>query len=367
LPLAFNLSSLDYVWTESINIQADGSIRPPTAPISSVDNVTYTLTDNITGNVTDYSSAIIIQKDNIIVDGAGYTLRGTTASNSKGIDLTGRSNVTIENMNITAFYVGIVLLSSSNNSVSGNNITANNEDGIVLDSSSNNTIYHNSFINNTGQVYSVGSTIVWDDGYPSGGNYWSNYNGTDSCSGPYQNETGFDWIGDSPYVIDQNNTDRYPLMTHFSSDIEETRIAYRNLLLRFTETSFEIEALNSTLAGLVERITGMQSQLDYLNETVFYLQQQIVALNTTVTSTRSELHAQIESLNSQVLGLQGRLDSLNSTLQSSTNTQQDHYNSLSNQMNGALNMTYAFAATSAILVIAVVYLILRKPRTKPDA
>jgi hypothetical protein len=51
-----------------------------------------------------------------------------------------------------------------------------------------------------------------DNGYPSGGNYWSSYNGTDVYSGPYQNETGSDGIGDTPYPIDANNTDRYPLI-----------------------------------------------------------------------------------------------------------------------------------------------------------
>jgi nitrous oxidase accessory protein NosD len=96
--------------------------------------VTYTLTDNIARNLPNGSSAIVIQRDNIIIDGAGYTLQGTIVpdSKSKGIELTERSNVTIKNMKITAFWDGIWLYSSSNNSVSGNNITANNGEGILL-------------------------------------------------------------------------------------------------------------------------------------------------------------------------------------------------------------------------------------------
>jgi len=119
---------------ETTYIRADGSIDPPTAPISTVDNVTYTLTDNIARNLPNGSSAIVIQRDNIIIDGAGYTLQGTIVpdSKSKGIELTERSNVTIKNMKITAFWDGIWLYSSSNNSVSGNNITANNGEGILL-------------------------------------------------------------------------------------------------------------------------------------------------------------------------------------------------------------------------------------------
>jgi len=59
---------------------------------------------------------------------------------------------------------------------------------------------------------STNSTNVWDNGYPSGGNYWSNFNSTDLFRGPYQNETGIDGISDTPYVIDVYNQDRYPLM-----------------------------------------------------------------------------------------------------------------------------------------------------------
>jgi hypothetical protein len=64
-------------------------------------------------------------------------------------------------------------------------------------------IYHNNFIDNTLQVYSFESLNVWDDGYPSGGNYWSDYTGTDGNG---------DGIGDTPYTIDVNNIDHYPLV-----------------------------------------------------------------------------------------------------------------------------------------------------------
>jgi len=62
----------------------------------------------------------------------------------------------------------------------------------------------------------VGYENIWDDGYPSGGNYWSNYTGLDLFSGPYQNETGGDGIGDTPYVIDADNVDHYPLMAPYT-------------------------------------------------------------------------------------------------------------------------------------------------------
>ena len=407
----------------TIYIRADGSIDPPTAPILSVDNVTYTFTDNT-------YDEIVVERDNIVVDGGGYILQGT--GSGIGIQLSNRCNVTVMNMEVRAFQhgvrltdssnntiyansvthneYGIVLYSSSsnntlrnnaasnnsynlgvftdsalgfiqdiddsntvngkpvyywvnrqdmivpldagyvvlvnctritvrnltltnnmqgvalafttdstitnntlannfdgirldyssnNNTISGNTITAtthygirfysealidgpprnnticgntitNNEDGIRLDFSSNNTIrtnnvannkygiglyrssggntvsgnnitaswfglwfhnlpsssdwiYHNNFLQNFLHVYPAFPPSMWDAGYPSGGNYWSDYNGVDIYSGPHQNETGSDGIGDAPY-----QQDNYPLMKPYpwsAHDMGITRLS----------------------------------------------------------------------------------------------------------------------------------------------
>ena len=73
-----------------------------------------------------------------------------------------------------------------------------------------NKVYHNALIDNTLQVRELGSNI-WDNGYPSGGNYWSDYTGVDDYSGPGQNLPGSDGIGDTPYAF-IGNQDNYPLM-----------------------------------------------------------------------------------------------------------------------------------------------------------
>ncbi|MEM3166211.1 MAG: right-handed parallel beta-helix repeat-containing protein, partial [Candidatus Methanomethylicia archaeon] len=100
---------------------------------------------------------------------------------------------------------GISLSYSSNNNITSNNIMSN-QYGIKLEYSSSNFIYHNSFIDNVHQVYSSESMNTWDNGYPSGGNYWSDYTGIDANN---------DGIGDTPYIIDESNLDRYPLMSPF--------------------------------------------------------------------------------------------------------------------------------------------------------
>jgi len=221
LTLAFNIQPVKASGT--IYIRADGSIDPPTAPISTVDNITYTFAGDI-------NNAIVIERDNIVVDGAGYTLQGTDDYESRGTDVTGRSNITIKNTSIKNYWYGIFLDYSSSNSIFGNNITANMQGGIEFYFSSDyNSIFHNNFINNAQQVFSLDSVSVWDNGYPSGGNYWSDYAGTDGFRGPFQNETGSDGIGDTQYSIDSHNTDRYPLMnlwvgTRLLGDINGDRI-----------------------------------------------------------------------------------------------------------------------------------------------
>jgi parallel beta-helix repeat protein len=84
-----------------------------------------------------------------------------------------------------------------------NNTFINNDCGIYIEEfSDNNSIYHNNFINNTQNAKDEGNN-TWDNGYPSGGNFWDDYNGTDNDG---------DGIGDTPYPIPgNNNTDRYPL------------------------------------------------------------------------------------------------------------------------------------------------------------
>jgi parallel beta-helix repeat protein len=137
-----------------------------------------------------------------------------------GIWLISSSNNTLVGNNVTAnFKDGISLsYSSNNNTLFGNNVTANNDYGIELQyNSSGNNIFHNSFVNNKNQVYSEDSNNIWDDGYPSGGNFWSDYDGTDLLNSVNQDETGSDGIGDAPYAIDLNNTDRYPLTGMFHS------------------------------------------------------------------------------------------------------------------------------------------------------
>ena len=110
---------------------------------------------------------------------------------------------------------GIRLISSNNNTINGNTVQ-NNGNGIIVFDSNNNQVYHNNFINSLGpHAQDNTGTNSWDDGYPSGGNYWNDYSGTDNFIGPNQDIPGSDGIGDAPYTDILGGTgaqDNYPLM-----------------------------------------------------------------------------------------------------------------------------------------------------------
>jgi parallel beta-helix repeat protein len=179
-------------------------------------------------------------------------------NNTYGIEIDSLNNQAREN-NITNNIDG-VFINSQNNTLTGNfiannhyrglyvvgsrntiheNTVANNEYGIVIDFYDN-SIYHNNFINNLKQASlnmprAVG---IWDDGYPSGGNYWSSYKGADLHGGFGQNTTGSDGIGDTAYSIAANNTDHYPLMGTFQ-DFNATPIYHVQTICNSSISGFK--------------------------------------------------------------------------------------------------------------------------------
>ncbi len=230
----------------TITIQPDGTISPSTAAIQRSGD-TYTFTRDIYG-------AINVLRSNVVLDGAGYTLRGSFNGNSTdiwvvgtgpdptmayytiGVDLGGKSvgGVTVENLNVENFSIGMYiwtknntivgnafsgcivgLLMSGSNSTITRNYVSDNIEGLFFGFNSPSgqfppdmVVYQNAFLKNNIQIsgcqcksYNLSETPHdWDKGRE--GNYWSDYNGTDA---------NHDGVGDTPYVIDVLDYDRYPL------------------------------------------------------------------------------------------------------------------------------------------------------------
>jgi parallel beta-helix repeat protein len=130
-----------------------------------------------------------------------------------GIEIGYSSNNTIRNNTISDGILGMFFDHSDNNTIINNTISSQDYFGILLGNSYSNLIYHNSFIDNLNQSGDIGMNS-WDNGYPSGGNYWNDYTGVDEKSGQDQDQLGSDEIGDSPYdIFGGVNSDRYPLMS----------------------------------------------------------------------------------------------------------------------------------------------------------
>lgn len=132
---------------------------------------------------------------------SGNKIVGNTLglNNEAGIrlDASGNNNI-IGNTITSSNRDGIVLFGSDTNTIVCNELIQSKWDGIAVWYSNGNVIYHNNFQDNTKQAGSYsGSINIWHNGYPSGGNYWSDYNSTDFYRGSYQNESGNDGIGDT--------------------------------------------------------------------------------------------------------------------------------------------------------------------------
>jgi parallel beta-helix repeat protein len=136
------------------------------------------------------------------------------ANGDAGCRLYSSNLVTVSQNNMSGNDDGIRIFLAHNNTVTDNKIMQNQVYGVYMFNSTGNKIHHNNFVNNTQNVnvFDV-SGNVWDDGYPSGGNFWSNYTGVDVKWGANQDQLGSDGIGDIPYIIDSENKDRYPIMT----------------------------------------------------------------------------------------------------------------------------------------------------------
>jgi len=270
-PLALispTIAAVDVVQTVVIN--PDGSISPSTVPILR-DGDTYTFTGNV-------SATMRIHRSNIVLDGAGYTLHGPyngTASDvwvigegsnqlpegvlaqyTTGIDIANKDvkGITIKNLNILNFSIGMYMW-TNNNTVTGNAVSYNIV-GILL-SGSNSTITNNYISHNTQGLFfgfndpsDIPSDIIishngfesnkmqingclcdeypenepphaWDNGEV--GNYWSDYNGAD---------TDNDGFGDTPYVVDIQNQDRFPFMQNpAKSPVPSAKLSFEIVIL----------------------------------------------------------------------------------------------------------------------------------------
>jgi parallel beta-helix repeat protein len=134
-----------------------------------------------------------------------------------GVGLSESTDNNIVSNNISLMDTGVGFhFFSDNNSVIGDTLSRNGHGIDFTEGVSNhNSIYSCNFIDNAEQVHNGSSINVWDNGYASGGNYWSDYEKR------YPSATEMDSSGlwDTPYVINSNNIDRYPLKSPITQNL----------------------------------------------------------------------------------------------------------------------------------------------------
>jgi parallel beta-helix repeat protein len=216
----------------------------------------------VKGNIIlNTSSGIhVVNHDHVIID-------NIIQNTNTGMHMEWTDDIIIMDNIIQNNSYGMGLYDDNFNSTIRDNIIQNNYYGIhLIDSPKNNLIYHNNIINNTQQVHiqtSGNYTNFWDNGYPSGGNYWSDYNGTDLHSGPHQNLTCSDGIGDTPYIIDGNNQDNYPLMNPWTPTETSVEVKGKDIPVTIVSntTINHIVTTNNTLHFWSSGPTGQKGYL----------------------------------------------------------------------------------------------------------
>jgi nitrous oxidase accessory protein len=232
----------------------NGGSRPATAYscVSLSSNGNNVIGNNLIGSwcgvsLTDYCQHEVIESNKIADNLNGISgellndiriISNDIENNLMGIWLgpyTSHSIVSFNNLT-DSWTQGLYAYAPSYCTFEGNNIMRNNQAnwsvGLTLafqePLSYGNRFFHNNIANIGQQIdleMGTADQLVLDNGYPSGGNYWSDYNGTDSFKGTYENVTGSDGVGDTPYTINANNTDNYPLMNPWSPhDIAVTNV-----------------------------------------------------------------------------------------------------------------------------------------------
>ena len=165
-----------------------------------------------------------------------------------GININSSQNIIAEgNLVLENNFDGLGLLDSHNCTLRYNTVDSNHLFGIWIDSSTFNSIHLNNVFNNGIQVSCNSEPNMWDNEVE--GNYWND---------PSLIDLNHDGISDTPYIIDGNNTDNYPLMGIFSC-FNTSLGKHVKVISNSTINNFEYFESNSTIRMYVSNMTGSQT------------------------------------------------------------------------------------------------------------
>lgn len=139
---------------------------PPTPDVSASDLRPMMCVDSDTTLTQDYFGDVVITADDVTLNCDGHEILGSAPSppfmpglRHAGIELTGRSGVTVENCVVSGFEYGFWVLESNSNRFIGND-ASNNGTGFVLSYSASNELRDNQANNNTSIGFDLGE-VSW--------------------------------------------------------------------------------------------------------------------------------------------------------------------------------------------------------------
>ncbi len=95
-------------------------------------------------NINASASCFVVNASNIVIDGAGFMVNGTSSSSAHGVNVTGFNNVTIKNLNIHQFSINYFMARSQNSTIfNSSGINASDDNVQLLN------VYGLNFTNNT--------------------------------------------------------------------------------------------------------------------------------------------------------------------------------------------------------------------------
>jgi parallel beta-helix repeat protein len=174
-----------------------------------------------------------------VVNSTGIEARDLQLTeNHDGLLVAFSSFTLIQNVTFIDNWNGVTLVGCANNTITRCTFE-DNLFQVLADASDGNLIYNNNFFGETCRVYSRNSASIWDNGYPEGGNFWEPHTISDSYHGAGQDQVGSDALVDTPYVVNPDNTDRYPLagqITFFEAGTWNSKPYYFNIVGNATIT-----------------------------------------------------------------------------------------------------------------------------------
>ncbi|HUW49117.1 MAG TPA: NosD domain-containing protein [Patescibacteria group bacterium] len=202
--------------------------------------------NQVTGNLQN-GITLLFSSNNQVLGNTLIDERPLDWDHDIGLYLENSSNNTIMENAVIDYDSGLEVEYSSNyNIIAGNNFTYCGSP-VWFYLCGGNSFYHNNFVGNMGPGGGVEESNTWDDGYPSGGNYWSDYQGLDRYKGQYQNETGSDGLGDIPQNISYYGKANYPLMKPYPWNSTDIGIAYVGRV--YSQTLYNLVLPLKTIAG----------------------------------------------------------------------------------------------------------------------